>query len=516
MKNQAQDYIAGDQELLEFYAASPRTLLESPPAHGEWSPELLAALRAYQQRLGTNPSFNGNEAVIITGQQPGIFTGPLYTVYKAITALRLASALQEHHGVPTVPIFWVGSEDHDFEEAQTTYFLTKKHEPLRVSYEPESDIEARPMCRVPVEQQLHTVIDQVAGETPGSEWREPVRAFLHDALDASESLSDWTARILARLFQDTPLIFFTPDLVEARRCAIPIIEKEIAAPLETTRLLNDTGHRLDGLGYPPQVMKGETECSFFLEVEERRRKVIFEGGRFVVPDEDKTFSADELQKLLHESPERFSPNVALRCVVQQNLFPVAAYVAGPGETAYWGQLKPIFERFEKPMPVVWPRASALLTTLKLNKIRRKLGVDLSDLNGHFDGVLEKSLRATSNNDAYKLCQEQRKTIEDSLGKLAADLGSKDPTAAQMAKSLQGEVATKLDRLERSILQADDTKNDATRKQLERLRNALVPNRKPQERVYNVVSFLFEHGWDLVPRLTENLDVESFTMNEMEL
>lgn len=516
MADYLSDYLSGSAELLEFYAHPPEALFENPLEPAPWDPALAEALEQYQTALGTGGTFSGTEPVVITGQQPAIFAGPLYTIYKAVTVLRLTRKVSERTGVDCVPMFWVGTEDHDFEEARAAHFLTKNHDSLTLRYTPTHNVDGFPMHGVPLDASLHALVDEAAEKTPGSEFREAIAAFLHETLEHSASLGEWAARLLARLFRDTPLVFFVPHMPAAREAARPILEREIRHPLESTALLNECGLQLERLGYPPQVTKGETECNFFLQMGDRRRKVLFEKRRFRIPEEELSCTIEEMLRLLEASPERFSPNVALRCIVQQHLFPVAAYVAGPGELAYWAQLKPLFEWFGTSMPVVYPRARCALTTLKLNKLRTKLGLELDALAGPREELVDRALRFTAKNPAYAFATQQRQHIETELAKLAEGLGKHNKTAAGMAAGLSTEVASKLDRLENTILQGDEAKREAARKQVERLCNSLAPSRKPQERHYTIFSFLFEHGWDLIPRLIDGIDVESFDMQEIEL
>lgn len=516
MRDFLAEYTARSDDLSAFYEKFPQDLWATPPAARDWDTGLVRDIQTFHSDRGHAADFAGNEVVVITGQQPGIFTGPLYTIYKAVTTIAFARTLQERTGVATVPLFWVGSEDHDFDEACTTYFLSKNHEPFPIRYRPAEPVDDLPMYQVALDASLHAGIDEAAANTAGSEFREEVAALLHETLDASDSLADWTTRLLMHLFKDTPLVFFAPHLPAARRLAAEIIEKEIREPLATTALLNEAGSALERLDFPPQIVKKEMECCFFIEDGGRRKKVLYEKGRFVTPDDEREYSETELLELLSTSPEQFSPNVAMRCIVQQHLFPAAAYVAGPSELGYWAQLKGMFERYNLPMPVIYPRARCALTTIKLNKLLRKLGLSIGDLERHEDGLLEAALRSTAKNPGYEFERTQRGELETALTRLVEGLEKDAPTAAAMAKSLAEDVGSKLDRIERAILGSDDTKTDATRKQLRRLCNSLAPMRKPQERVYNIFSFLFEHGWGLVPRLIEEIDIESFELTEIEL
>ncbi|MBN2308569.1 MAG: bacillithiol biosynthesis cysteine-adding enzyme BshC, partial [Candidatus Hydrogenedentes bacterium] len=350
MRNLLDEYTRRAEDLTACFAKPLASLFESPPEARPWDAALVSALRAEQERLGSDAAFAGDEAVVVTGQQPGLFTGPLYTVYKAVTAVRLARAVQSRTGAPCVPVFWIGGEDHDFEEVRTAHFLTKSGKPLSLTCTPSTPVEGLPIYRVPVEPSLHDTVERAAAECPGSEFRGEIASFLHDSLDAAESLADWTARLIARLFKGTGLIVFSPQLPAAREAAAPVLAREIAEPLAATRLLTEAGTRLEALGFPVQVAKAAHECCFFVEADGRRRKVVFDDGRYLLPEDGAAYTPAELLELLENAPARFSPNVALRCVVQQRLFPTAAYVAGPGELAYWAQLRPLFEHFAPALP----------------------------------------------------------------------------------------------------------------------------------------------------------------------
>lgn len=516
MRDLSGDYVNEVPELMAFFARPPRDLLTASPRTPEWDPGLVTALAEYQERLGGRPLFMGNEAVVITGQQPGLFTGPLYTIYKTISTIVLAKRIHERFGAPCVPVFWVASDDHDFEEVRTARFLTKSHEDLALTYTPEQRVDALPMYRVPLEEPVHALIDEAVAQTPGAEFRDEVADFLHASLDASASLSDWTARLIMRLFRDTPLIVFSPHLPVARTLAAEVLEKDIKQPLAGTQLVNEAGERLKALDYPQQVSKAPAECSFFVEMGGRRRKVLFEHDQFRLPDEQLACPTDEMLSLLQSAPERFSPNVALRCIVQQHLFPAVAYVAGPGELAYWAQLKPLFEHFGEDMPAVYPRARCVLTNIKTNKLMDRFGFSVEDLLQDPEELVERALYVASRAPAHEAARKHRAQIESALQGLTQDLEGMSKTAAAVSRKIEGRLAKELDQLETVILKGDDQHAEAVRRQVARLRTALVPSRKPQERVYSVFSFLFEYGWDLVPRLIEEIDVESHSLQEIEL
>ncbi|HNR29516.1 MAG TPA: bacillithiol biosynthesis cysteine-adding enzyme BshC [Candidatus Hydrogenedentes bacterium] len=521
MRSLADAYRDEAPALTPLYAGSPRSIFAPETnrvAPADWNPELVAALRAYQREIGLEPRFTGREAVIVTGQQPGLFTGPLYTVYKALTAVKLAARLEQTHGVPVVPVFWLGSDDHDFEEARRVGVLTRRHEPLMLTYSPRQSVDGLPLYRVPVEDSLHELVDALREAAPGSERADDVAAFLHGSLDGADSFSAWTARLLARLFRDTPLVVFEPRLPAARRIAAGVFAREIERPLASTVLVREAARRIEALGFSPQLLKGPTECNFFVEIAGRRRKVVFEEGVFKSPEEGASWSQAELASLLEHAPERLSANVALRCIVQQALFSATAYVAGPGEIAYWAQLKEVFAFFEQPMPIVYPRARVMLTTTKLRKLLEKFQWRAADLFESPDVLLNRALAAAVRHPGLDILTRDGETVLGAVEALAyalrAMVASGPPLDA--VNALGDKTRAELERIERLLRRADEAQVDAVGKQVARLCNALAPGRKPQDRVYTVFSFLFEHGWDLMPRLLEAIDIGAFATTEVEL
>lgn len=509
-------YLNESPEISSLYARPISSLFDSPPASAPWDPDLVDSIRAFNKALGHTSDFDGTEAVVITGQQPAVFGGPLYTIYKALTTIKLAQKISDTHGVPCVPIYWVGSEDHDFEEAATIYFPTKKHRSQALTMRQHPDDLGNALHQVRLTDQVHELIDILGDEAPSGEFREEILQFLHDAARDSQSLAEWSTRCLARLFRGSPLVFFAPHLLAARKVGAQVIASAIKNPLHTSANVNDGAKVLEDLGYSAQVVKGSDECAFFVESDLQRHKVTFDSDTFNLPDNGTSYRADDLLALLNEHPEHFSPNVALRCVIQQTLFPVAAYVAGPGELAYWGQFKGVFDHFEKPMPIVYPRAEAVLTTLKLNKLLAKYNLVVEELNGNPDKVIQKALRCVTQSDALEHFEKHRALILDTLSRLHSDLDADAPVAASMASNLAEDLTRKLERLENLILQADTQKLETVRGHVTRLCESLTPERKPQERMHTIFAYLFEHGWGLMDVLDREIDIDSFTMNKVEL
>lgn len=510
------DYLAGADALRPFFRGFPQDALEEVPRLGEITPELRESMARHQERLGVPKEVPGRCAVVATGQQTGLFAGPMYTIYKAITAIKLAVELERRHGVPCVPLFWCASEDHDFAECATAFLQSKDDEPVGLTYAPKADVQDVTMARVPVEQSLYGLIDEAARVTRSSENGNGVRTMLDDTLGASDSLADWFARIMARLFKDSPLLIFAPDWDAARIASRPILARALERPLATSQAVMEAGASLRAMGHEAQLDMAADQPPFFLELDGRRCAVTWAEGRFNERRTGLRLEADEARKLLDGHPSRFSPNAALRPVVQQALFPVHAYVGGPGEVAYWAQLKGVFAHFGQPMPHVYPRARAVITREKLRRWQREYELSYADLERPLQELELPALAALPLTEAVAKMQELDPQLRKALEAFRQGFADQQGPPTDMAQAIERNALDYLDRMNRTLLRMDEERRTTVRRRIARLQGALAPHRKPQERVYCVLSYLFEHGWQLVPWLMAGLDVENFGLQEIEL
>lgn len=507
----ADAYVAGDAFARGCFAAPMDPTL--PIEESEWAGSVLKATTAYSQSLGgTAQPFPG--PVVVTGQQTGILGGPLYTVLKAITAVQLAQQLTAAWGKPVTPVFWLAGDDHDFDEVSSVTVCTQRNKPETLRWVPRSDVAGHPMYRVQLDETLDALIDEAATVTRGSEWREPVRAFLRESRADSNTLCQWTGTILARLFAGTPLLFFAPHLHEARVAAAGILAQDIEEPGASTALLIEAGERLAAHGYPIPMPRTPDQCSFFVEVDGRRLAVRFRDGMYERTDGARRSPA-ELRADLEANPGAFSPGAALRPVVQQALFPVAAYVAGPGEIAYWAQLRPLFQRFALPMPSVFPRARAVLLSEADRRDLARLGWQPDDLMQPQEELIATALAATSDSATLPLLRGYQKRASALFDEALSEMID-DPVAQDMLTRLSVRTERGFARAERTVLYADAAQVAAVRERVARLQHRLAPHRRPQERVYGSVSWLFDHGWEFIPRLMRQMTPAAGPVQEIAL
>jgi bacillithiol biosynthesis cysteine-adding enzyme BshC len=506
------DLVQGAPPALAFYPGAPRdpAALESVAARagraGRDRAALADALAAYNASLDAGPAaldavqaLQGGALVVCGGQQPGAFTGPLFTIWKAAGCVRLARLWTERTGRRHVPVFWNHSQDHDLAEVDHVHVLNRGHEPQRFRVAVEGPA-GRPLSEVSAEPARRTLQD-ILRALPETEFTAQVGEVF--APSPGDTLGTWFSRILLRLFRDTDLVLMEPRLLQdAFR---PVLEREIAEPLTTSRRLAEEAARLREAGYAPSF-PGQPQPEFLVTVDGRRMRPRFEGGAYVAGNEH--WSPADAAAALREQPGRFSPSVALRPIAQAAALPVVAYVGGPAEVSYYGQLLRLHDDFGVVAPLVAPRPFATVVEGPLEKIMQRYGVQPPELFST-PAENEKRLPATelppeTAAALQRLEETVRKEGEAVVGAVVAADAGFAPVGKKALEQLQRSAAFLRDR----ALEAVRNREGAGRRQLRRLFNTTCPRGEPQERVLTVLPFALRHGPGFVRELTAALDPES--------
>jgi len=506
------DLVQGAAPALAFYPGAPRdpAALQSVAdraARADRDRAALAdALAAYNASLDAGPAtqeavqaLRDGALVVCGGQQPGAFTGPLYTIWKAAGCVRLARLWSERTGRRFVPVFWNHSQDHDLAEVDHVHVLNRGHEPQRFRV-PAEGAAGRPLSEVPAEPARRTLQD-ILRALPETEFTGQMTETF--APTPGDTLGSWFSRILIRLFRETGLVLMEPRVLqEAFR---PVLQREIAEPLTTSRRLAEEAARLREAGYAPSFT-GEPQPEFLVTVDGRRMRPRFQGGAYLAGSE--RWSPEEAGALLRERPGRFSPSVALRPIAQAAALPVAAYVGGPAEVSYYGQLLRLHDDFGVPAPLVAPRPSATIVEGPLEKIMQRLGVPASEL---FSTPAENEKRlsvATPPPEAAAALQRLEETVRKEGETVVAAVVGADPGFAPVGKKALEQLQRSAAFLRDRALEALRSREGAGKRQLRRLFNTTCPRGEAQERVLNVLPFVLRHGPGFVGALTEALDPES--------
>lgn len=515
----AADYSAGAERLLEFYAGDPsrpdawRDAIGRAQEHPRDRTALCDALTRQAQRRGAPPACGAAverlrdplAVAVITGQQAGLFGGPFYTLLKAITALQLAARIRREFGVPAEAVFWVESEDHDWNEVNGCEVLDADLQPHTVRLPNPDGAGTLPVARVVLDDRASAGIDELAAILPATEFTGTLLTKLRAAYRPGTGMSEAFGRWLEFVLGDQGLVVYDAADPATKPLVGRIFGREIAFAGRTAELAAAAGRRLEALGYHAQAAPPQGQVSLF-HLGDGRHAIESSGGGFTVGGRHVELAA--LAAMAASAPETFSPNVLLRPIVQDALFPTVAYVAGPNELAYLGQLRDVYADFGVPMPLIYPRASVTLLDSAGARFLSKYAVPIEDLAPRDEAALNRLLEAQlppGVDDAFRDADE---AVRRSMDRLIAALPAVDPTLEGAARSVAGRLHHEVQGLRGKMLQAAKKRDETLRRQFTRTRSQAFPGGHAQERSTGFVYFLNRFGPGLVTRLMTDVPLDA--------
>jgi bacillithiol synthase len=447
-----------------------------------------------------------DSVVVITGQQAGFFTGPLYTVYKALTAIKLAAQLRER-GVNAVPMFWVAAEDHDFEEVNHTRLVNREGQLITITYTACSPKEGKPVGQVTLCDEVNGNIDELIAALPGSEFTPRLIDDLRESYQAGAGFADAFGKLMLKMMGHFGIALINPLDDRLKQVAGEIYTRAISrVPEFATQLVRESA-ALEAAGYHAQVYTAPEAVPLFMLDDGRRKAIVRrDDGRFYLKGSEKSFNADELLDTVQRCPSCFSPNVTLRPIVQDFLLPTIAYIGGPAEIAYFAQLRPNYKLLDRVEPVVLPRASFTLIEKRHAKTMNKYGIEFADLFEGQEEVMKKVVERSLDQNTGMIFDESEKVLHEQLEKLRESLMAVDPTLAEALKSGREKIFYQLNNLRTRFIHNRSKRDETMQQQIERLFAVLYPSKNLQEREINVSYFLARYGYELIDRLYQEVEI----------
>ncbi len=453
---------------------------------------------------------NDNTVAIVTGQQVGILGGPLYTIYKALTALKLAEDLS--HRFPEfsfVPIFWLEGEDHDIEEVSSFSFLNNANEIVRLHYEHgagPADKNVGAVGSVPLNVSIDSLLDTLQQAVIPTEFSPKVMSLLRTAYQKDMTFSRAFVHLMNVLLEDSGLIFFDPHNPDTKKMLLPVFEHEIKDSSRTCQLVVNQSELLEQQ-YHAQVKPRAVNLFLFHKngryaIEPHPEGFSLKGARW-------TASQEEILNLLHSDPNLFSPNVVLRPICQDYLLPTLAYVAGPSEVSYFGQFKSMYEEFGIPEPIIYPRASVTIVEERIQKIIDKYNLGVRDLFSDIEILKGRIATTISDFKTEDLFSNTSGTIAESLTSLKDGLASIDPTLVPAMENSLSRIQSILAVLKEKTYAAQKRQHEIVLRQLEKAANSVFPHSTLQERELNIVYFLNKYGMEFLRWLRGELVIDKF-------
>jgi bacillithiol synthase len=449
-----------------------------------------------------------DSVVVITGQQAGLFTGPLYTIFKALTAIKLAEELRRH-GVNAVPMFWVAAEDHDFQEVNHTRLVNREGNLVTVTYTACSPKEGKPVGHVRLAEGIGENIEQVLAALPESEFTPRLAADLRECYQAGAGFADAFGRMMMKLFGKYGVVLINPLDDRLKHVSGELYVRAMARVPEFASALVSESAALVSAGYHAQVHTSPEAVPLFMLDEGRRTALVRrDDGRFHLKNSDKSFAADEMLSTVARCPNCFSPNVTMRPIVQDFLLPTVAYIGGPAEIAYFAQLRPNYSLLDRVEPVVLPRASFTLIEKRHAKTMSKYGIAFPDLFEGQEEVMKRVVERSLDQDTATRFDETEHALNEQLDRLRDSLTAVDPTLADALKGGREKILYQIHNLRTRFIHNRTKRDETMGQQIERLFAVLYPNKNLQERELNVAYFLARYGYEWIDRLYDEVELES--------
>lgn len=487
------DYLHRFEALAPFFPADPA-------AHGSWRAvqeeldekshprsDVVGPLERLNRSLGADDAaleslgaLRKGALAIVTGQQVGLLGGPLYTLYKALTTVRLARWASSTLGREVVPLFWMDADDHDFEEVRHAYVLSAGSEVVDLHYDATNGESRVPVGRRKLDASIESVLKAAEETLPSSEFKDEILGATSSCYAPGRTMAEAFGSWLLRMSRGSGLAVIDPSLRELKKAGSALFARELDGGSGSSDRVRDTTEKLVSLGYHAQASPSEAHLNLF----------------FAAPDRQPVSVGDapELSRRLRDEPECFSPNVLLRPLYQDTLFPTLAYVAGPSEVAYFAQLKEVYAHFGVTMPLVVSRNSFTVVERPQARFLERYGIELTRLASNDESVLNEILRQHAPPKLDEDLTRARACIQDITAALERDLKSVDATLVPTVQSTRGKLLHHLKELESKALRAVKRKNETVRNQFLATRTALFPDFSPQERKLSPLVFLNKYGW----------------------
>lgn len=444
-----------------------------------------------------------NCVTVIGGQQAGIFTGPLYSIHKIISIIVFARQKEAELNVPVVPIFWIAGEDHDFQEVNHIYI--EKEGRIQKEFYPEQIREKKMVSDISIDQErcLQWMEDIIAafGET---EHTNALLTFLRNAVEKSSSMVDLFAHIVMELFKDYGLLIVDSGDIGIRRLEKEIFLSQIESVTEITKCVKDMQKKITGNGFKQMIEISDNAANLFYNDPHSKERILLEFDQkkqlFVGKNGAIRLTISELRRIAAEFPEQLSNNVVTRPLTQELLFPTLAFIAGPGEIAYWAELKKVFESFSLKMPPIVPRLNITLLERSIETDMQELGLTLEEVLVHgTDKQRQDYLASVKDDELDRLflltkenLLENYQFIEDRIDKGLIPLLEKN---RKIIVSQLEFMASKAD----AFL---EKKHDNILKKFKRVDNSLRPLAAPQERMLNALQYMNRYGIRFLSELAD--------------
>lgn len=474
--------------------------------------ELAQCIEDYMQRFSisekTNQSLNKlrseSSVVVIGGQQAGLLTGPLYTIHKIISIIKLAEQQEMKLGKPVVPVFWVAGEDHDYLEINHIY-AQSMNGMKKISYPAMPDGKLIASHIQFEKEEMHRWINQVFGEFGERRYTNEMLQFLNDAVEKTNTFTDFFTYIIQSLFEDYGLLLIDSADERLRQIEKPFFTQLIDQNVQLAQSVFSMQAEIKDRGFQTAIEIDQQSANLFYYDEQERILLHYDSNQEVFSDKKDTirFTKEQLFDLLTQYPERFSNNVVTRPLMQEWLFPTLAFIAGPGEIAYWGELKKAFELFDNKMPPIIPRLNMTILDAAIERDTHELGLSVEGVIAR--GTVEERnqfLASVTDEGLDRLYEDTKAFLTSQYDKITDKIAEIEKGLGSLSQKNLSYHFLQLDYLQQKTLRAIEQKHEHILGKYNKIEQSLRPDGSPQERMWNIFYYVNDRGRQFIDQLMQ--------------
>jgi bacillithiol biosynthesis cysteine-adding enzyme BshC len=510
------DYISEYSLLEQFFSGDPYTektyvdLITKIDSKEYDRGQLAEILRNQNQEFTDNEMMMRQKnkmidprcTVVITGQQAGLFLGPMYAIYKALTAIRLAEALEKALKRPFVPVFWLEVDDHDFDEVRSFNLLSPGGELKNFQYTDSEVSRALPVKNRQISDDIESVINEISGVFGNAENASGILEDISRIYKKGQSFPEVFIRFFREYFPNQAILFINPGDPEFKKLAVPFFEKAIFHAEDIRRKITKNSRLLRDCGYHVQAQVSDSKTRLFHVVDGERLRLS--------PEIVTKNKLSGIEKFVNENYTDLSPDVLLRPLLQDYVFPTVVYVAGPSEIAYLAQLKEVYNLLKIEMPVIYPRWSGTIADTKTIKFISGSGSKIGDLlSFRSSDVVNNILKDRSDIDIDPLFDSAGESLRDSLNEIRLLSKKLDKSLLGFVDQSENKMIYQLDKVRNRFENALKTNEKTTYERIRRIQNRVKPGEVLQERVFSILNYLLRYGKYFADFIAKNVSTDSF-------
>jgi bacillithiol synthase len=485
--------------------------------------ELVKILRQSNLNLGAKElSLNNIERLgnpqslcVFAGQQTGIFLGPVYTIYKALATVKLALHYQKLLNHPVIPCFWMATDDHDFAEISSVGFLGRGGESLKLSYNSPNSDAGLPISDVKYDDNILSLLDQLEQTMLDTEFKKPLLEFIQNTYKPGVPIADSFARLFNHLIGDYGIVLVDPNFPGLKQHFKKIFVHETENHRQTFSAFDKQSKWLVESGYHAQIHKTGDLLNLFYHTPKRSNLALTDES-YSVGDSDQKYTQAQLIQMIQANPERFSPNALLRPIAQAAAFPTLCQITGPSELAYYAQIAPLFELFDVPLPIIFPRPGMTIIEPQAKRIVDKYQLDIGQMKNNIEQVVGEVINKLFPSDAANEAEGVRSNVRDRLAALGEGLKQADPDSFQIAANFLKKVDFDFGEFQKKLKSANKKRHDDLTIQIRKTRDFIFPENNLQERVISPVYYANKFGPKIFDEIYKTLDIERANHMVMEV